>query len=250
MKNLIITLIVLGLLFIPSSYAQSIILSKDVYNPGDSISATASVSAGIQVTLQLINPKDVRVAVMQVQSEDDGKAYFTNIYSFTENDLEGTWTVKVYDLLTGITYEEHFKFLALQEQELEEVSEQEPFNQTESSDLSEETVEEEVHISNPSEATIETVQRDINMLRREFSELKDSITQPQLVTELENLDLRLKEIEVTLQTLEEEYRGKIKVEYPEIGNLEQLVPTTYITVFLIVLLMILVVIKDYIIKPK
>lgn len=69
---------------------------KQYYKVGDSLTVSGVTSPYSSLTIQLINPKGVRVAIAQVEADSRGWWGPVNIYKFSSRDVEGEWIIKVY----------------------------------------------------------------------------------------------------------------------------------------------------------
>jgi hypothetical protein len=98
---------------VPAALAAPITVQtdKDAYGPGESLNVSGTATANAWISIQLFNPDGNRVAIAQAGS--DGAWSATGIYTFAEDDPQGTWTVKAYDSATGETAETTFTFPAV-----------------------------------------------------------------------------------------------------------------------------------------
>jgi len=86
---------------------------KDAYSPGESLGVSGTATANAWISIQVFNPDGKRVAIAQAQADETGAWSATGIYTFAEDDPQGTWTVKAYDSATGETAEATFTFPAV-----------------------------------------------------------------------------------------------------------------------------------------
>jgi hypothetical protein len=100
---------------VPAALAAPITVQtdKDAYGPGESLNVSGTATANAWISIQLFNPDGNRVAIAQAQAGSDGAWSATGIYTFAEDDPQGTWTVKAYDSATGETAETTFTFPAV-----------------------------------------------------------------------------------------------------------------------------------------
>jgi len=100
---------------VPAALAAPITVAtdKDAYAPGESLNVSGTATANAWVTIQLFNPDGDRIAIAQTQADADGNWSKTGVYTFAEDDPQGTWTVKAFDSSTSEIEETTFTFPAV-----------------------------------------------------------------------------------------------------------------------------------------
>ncbi len=70
---------------------------KTQYKAGESLTVSGTATPNTDITIQLFDPANRRIAIAQATANSEGAYTATNIYTFSGVDPSGTWTVKVYD---------------------------------------------------------------------------------------------------------------------------------------------------------
>jgi len=70
---------------------------KTEYKAGESLTVSGTATPNTDVTIQLFDPANRRIAIAQATANSEGAYTATNIYTFSGVDPSGTWTVKAYD---------------------------------------------------------------------------------------------------------------------------------------------------------
>ena len=104
-----IFILIFSLVFVPS-FALTVNVEKDEYNLGDNLNVFRTATPNTDIVIQVFNPYNVIIASVSVSVDAEGSYFATNIYSFTEHDITGTWKVKVYDPATEEWTETTFTF--------------------------------------------------------------------------------------------------------------------------------------------
>jgi hypothetical protein len=100
---------------VPAALAAPITVAtdKDAYAPGESLNVSGTATANAWISIQVFDPDGKRKAIAQTQAAADGSWSKTAVYTFAEDDPQGTWTVKAYDSSTGELEETTFTFPAV-----------------------------------------------------------------------------------------------------------------------------------------
>jgi len=70
---------------------------KTEYKAGESLTVSGTATPNTDVTIQLFDPANRRIAIAQATANSEGAYTAANIYTFSGVDPSGTWTVKAYD---------------------------------------------------------------------------------------------------------------------------------------------------------